>query len=446
MKQNRYLIYGLSKSGEAAFNLIFNKKDKFYLYDDDKQKRKIFYEKTQNLYNVFLLNKIEKVIVNFVDTIIISPGVSIYNPIIEYAKRKKIEIISELELGFRFCKNKMIAITGTNGKTTTVSLLYDIFKTAGFNVEKVGNIGNPLSSVVRKVKRKSILICEVSSFQLEAINKFNPQFSGILNITTDHIDRHKTFENYKKTKYKIFKNLNKKVKVVLNQNLKVLSLRQNKNQIYKFGFKKCENGCYVDKENIIYSKNNKEEVICCLSDVNSLRGNHNLENIMACICFAKFFKIKNKYILEAIKNFKNISHRIQKIYQTAKNSFYDDSKATNIDATIKAINSFNEDVFLILGGSDKGYSYDEIFKSLPQKVKDVVACGETANKICKTASKYNIKIKAFKNLKEATIFACENLKEGQSLLLSPASASFDEFKNYKDRGEKFLNYIKEFYE
>lgn len=444
MKQKRYLIYGLSKSGEAAFNLILNKKDKFYLYDDDKQKRKIFYERTQNLYNVFLLNKIEKAIVNFVDTIIISPGVSIYNPIIEYAKRKKIEVISELELGFRFCKNKIIAITGTNGKTTTVSLLYDIFKTAGYKVEKVGNIGNPLSSIVKNVKRNTILICEVSSFQLEAIDKFNPKFSGILNITIDHIDRHKSFENYKKTKYKIFKNLNKKNQIVLNQNLKVSGI--NKNQIYKFGFNKTENGCYLDNEKIVFSKSNKKEVVFMLSDVDTLKGKHNIENIMACVCFAKFFKIKNEYILEAIKNFKNISHRIQKIYQTTNNAFYDDSKATNIDATIKAINSFNEDIFLILGGSDKGYQYDEIFKTLPRNVKDIIACGETSNKIYKTACKYNIELKIFKNLKEATFFACKNLKEGQSLLLSPASASFDEFKNYKDRGEKFLSYIKEFYE
>ena len=128
MKQKRYLIYGLSKSGESAFNLILNKKDKIYLYDDNKLKRKEFYEKTQNLENVFLLNKIEKAIVNYVDTIIISPGISIYNPIIEYAKRRKIEVISELELGYRYCKNKIIAITGTNGKTTTVSLLYNIFR------------------------------------------------------------------------------------------------------------------------------------------------------------------------------------------------------------------------------------------------------------------------------------------------------------------------------
>lgn len=445
MNQKRYLIYGLSKSGESAFNLILNKKDNFYLYDDNKERRKFFYEKTQNLHNVFLLNKIEKAIVNYVDTIIISPGVSIYNPIIEYAKKRNVEVISELELGYKYCKNKIIAITGTNGKTTTVSLLYDIFKCAGFKVEKVGNIGCPISSVAKNVSRKTILICEVSSFQLEAIKNFKPNFSGILNITLDHIDRHKSFENYKKTKYKIFNNYNKKLKIVLNQNIKYSNKNIKNNQIFKFGFKQCKNGCYIEDEKVIFSVNNKREVVCCLSDM-PLKGNHNLENVMACICFAKFFKIKNKFIIKAIKNFKNIAHRIEKVYQTSKNIFYDDSKATNIDATIKAINSFNEDIFLILGGSSKGYKYDNIFKNLPENVKNIVACGQTSYEIFATAKKYNIQVNTFKNLKEATIYACKNLSVGQSLLLSPASASFDEFKNYKERGEKFLSYIKEFYE
>jgi len=444
MKQKKYLIYGLAKSGESAFNLIYNKRDLFYLFDDNEQQRKSFDLKINTKPNVFVLKEIDKTILNKIDELIISPAISIYNDFVLYTKQQNKSVISELELGFRYCKNKIIAITGTNGKTTTVNLLYDILKLANKKVEKVGNIGIPLSSVVKNVKRKTILICEVSSFQLEGVKTFKPFMAGILNITPDHIDRHKNFLTYKKEKFKIFKNLNKKNKVVINSNLKI----KNDCKIYKFSTKKVKKGCFIKNKKIYFASSKKVEKICSILDLpEQMQNKHNLENILSCICFAKLLKIKNQYIKQAIQNFKLLPHRIQKVYEIENKTFYDDSKATNIDATIKAIESFkNKEIILILGGSDKGYEYSQIFENLTKSVVKVISCGEVATKIYNTGKNFNIEVEKFLNLKEATIFACKTVKPNQIVLLSPASASFDEFNGYKERGEKFLTYIKDYYE
>jgi len=441
MKQKNYLIYGLKRSGIASFNLLYNKKDKFYLYDEDINLVQKIYEDVISYNNVFVLKQLNKNIISFIDEIIISPSISIYNPMLQYAKTKGISVISELELGFRFCKNKIVAITGTNGKTTTTSLTAQIFRLAGFKAEEVGNIGVPLCERVNKVSRNTIFICEVSSFQLEAVQKFKPKFAGILNITPDHLNRHKTFLNYKHTKFKIFKNL-KNTKVVINQNI----FYKNKNlKIFRFGYKKTKNGCYIKNNNIVYAVNGKEENICTVYETN-LIGKHNLENIMASICFAKFFHIKNKYIVSALKSFHATSHRIEKIYERAGMSFYDDSKATNIDSCIKATLAFKTPTILILGGSDKGYEYDDIFKNLPKEIILVAAYGQVKEKVKNAGGRCGYEVCTFETLKQATEYCCSVMKTGQNLLLSPASASFDQFSSYKERGEKFLTYIKDYYE
>ena len=252
MKAKRYLIYGLSKSGEAAFNLLYNKKDTFFLFDKNVLKQNEFEVKNIDKSNVCILKNINKETLKQVNTIILSPGVSIYEPEIKYAKKLNIEVVSELELGFKFCKNKIIAITGTNGKTTTISLLHEIFSCAGKRSLKVGNIGLPLSQAIKTQKQKTIFLCEVSSFQLEAINKFRPDVAAILNITPDHIDRHKSFLNYKKAKLNILKNTTNKQKIVLNSNIK-LNLKNNNNVFY-FSLKNEETSCFY-KENKIYYKN-----------------------------------------------------------------------------------------------------------------------------------------------------------------------------------------------
>lgn len=436
------LILGMSKSGKSALKLLYNAKNNFYIYDQNEEILTELVESYIDYKNVFIVKTLDEQLLCDLNLIIISPSISIFDPFILKAKSKKINVFSELELGYKYLKNRLIAVTGTNGKTTTVNLINAMFEASKRPSKMVGNIGVPLCEVVTKLPRRTTLICEVSSFQLEAIVKFKPLQAGILNITPDHINRHGSFEEYFKTKFKLFKNLKKGSKIIVNSSLKY----KNKNlNIYEFGFEKLAKGCYVKDQKIYFSNGKKHEIVCHLSDTN-LIGNHNLENIMASICFAKFNHIKNKHIIEALHNFKPCSHRIEKVYERAENFFYDDSKATNIDATIRAVQSFKSPYILILGGSDKGYEYDEIFKNLNEYTTEIVACGQVATKIEQAGMRNNIAIKTFKTLQEATIYACNKLEKGQSLLLSPASASFDEFKDYKERGEKFLIYIKNYYE
>ncbi len=450
MKQKNILIYGLAKSGLASLELLYNKKDKFYLFDSNEQIRLNIQEKTQNELNIFILKELDISLLEFLNLIVISPSISIRDKFLVTAKRKNIEVISELELGYRNCKNDIIAVTGTNGKTTTVRLIETMFSKAKKPSELVGNIGCPLCSKVNKVPRRTTFICEVSSFQLEAISKFTPKECAILNISCDHISRHGNFAEYKRTKFKIFSNLKKGQKVVVNSNLilenfSFFKTLKNLFDVYEFGFKKVDKGCYVEDDKIYFSNGKKKEFVCSIHDT-TLLGNHNLENIMASICFAKFHKISNNCITNALHEFLSSPHRIQKIYEHDNCEFYDDSKATNIDSTIQAVNSFKNGIILILGGSDKGYEYDEVFKHLPKNVVKVISCGQVGDKIVLAGKRNNREVEQFDTLKQATLQACKELKNGQSLLLSPASASFDEFENYKDRGEKFLSYIKGYYE
>ncbi|MBQ3048172.1 MAG: UDP-N-acetylmuramoyl-L-alanine--D-glutamate ligase [Clostridia bacterium] len=443
-----YLIFGFEKSGQAAFNLIYNKIDFFYIYDDNKQKQKIAEDAITNKTNVLVLYELSNDLLKKINTIIISPGVSIFHPFVVLAKKRNIEVLSELELGFRYLKKvKLIAITGTNGKTTTTRLIEDILKCAKKRVYACGNIGTPICETAKIAKRGDFLVCETSSFQLEAVKSFKPDIACVLNITPDHINRHKTFRCYKKTKLNIVKNFDKKSIFIYNSNIK-LNLK-NKNFIkYKINSKKHINSCFVSKNSIYYKRNNKASFVISKQNI-PLIGNHNIQNVMFATTVCKILKIKNKYIVNAIKHFKLNNHRLQLVYSNQNASFYDDSKATNIDATICAIKSFNNSTLLILGGSDKGYDYDKVFQNLPKYIKYIFACGEVKNKILESAKKYNKDIMMFDNLKQATTKACNlasNLNGKLNVLLSPASASFDEFKNYKQRGEKFLEYIKDYYE
>ena len=437
-----YFIYGFSLSGKSALNLIYNKKDEFFIYDNNTEIQKEAEIYSKKFDNVYVLNSTNKTLLKTMDVFVISPGVSIYDNIIVWAKRNNKKIIGELELGFRKCRKKIIAITGTNGKTTCVRLLTSILNFANKKALGVGNIGYPLSQAVVDKKKVRYFVCEVSSFQLESIRYFKPKLACILNITKDHINRHKTFKNYANTKKKICSNLTKKDFVVCQENLQI---NKTSGKIFNFGTKNTKNGCFLHKNNIIFSKNGKQQKVCSVNDFN-LIGEHNLKNVLACVCLAKLLKVKNKFIIRALKDFTLSPHRLQKIYTYKSTVFYDDSKATNIDATICAIKSFNLPTTLILGGSDKGCNFDLIFSSLPNHIKFVLGCGEVKEKIEKSAKKFNKNVILFNSLKEATNFACMKAQEVKNVLLSPACASFDEFKNYKHRGEKFLEYIKDYYE
>ena len=439
-----YLIYGLKKSGEASVEFLKDKENTLYLYDNDESVRTNAKTKYFDYNNIKILSEIDDVTLQFVDKLIVSPSISKYNNILGRATAMGIEIMSELELGARAFKGKLIAITGTNGKTTTVELLYHILKVAGKNVQKVGNIGVPITEKLEGHTKKSIFVCEVSSFQLENISTFHPFISCILNVTEDHLNRYDNFDDYKSTKYKIFSNQTKRDYAVMPSNLEYFGKAK---RVY-FGVES-NYSCFIKNGFVVYRKMFRTEKICPVSAL-TLKGKHNLKNVLCAVAISKILKVKNKFISHALKTFIAPHHRCEKIKEINGISFYDDSKATNIDATIKACDNFRdkEKFILILGGSDKNFSYLDIFRHLPKNLKKIIAMGEVKDKIESAKKELNVDIPLEKTdtLREAVILSCQDLKQGEALLLSPASASFNEFKNYIERGKCFKKYVEEYYE
>lgn len=436
------LIWGFAKSGRASFNLMYNTRDNFFLYDENTLVQESLFNEFKFRANVFILKKLSKDIVLQMSQIILSPAVSIYNEFIKLAQRKKIEVAGELELASRYTKNKIVAITGTNGKTTTVSLVAEILCRAGKRAEAVGNIGTPLSSRVKIAKRGTIFVTEVSSFQLETASTFRPHIACLLNVTPDHLDRHGTLPNYKKTKCKIFANQKPRDFAVINSNLKVTTRAR------KLTFNGENGNTFARNGEVIFRYKAREEVVCKVEDIHLL-GAHNLENVLCAVTVCKLLKVKNRYIIDTLKTFALHPHRLQKVFEFEGKSFYDDSKATNVDATIKATLALKTsgDTYLLLGGSDKGYDYAPIFKNLPKNIVGVVASGGVREKIERAykESDCQVDFKSFATLREGVNFCLDKMQAGENLLLSPASASFDEFENYKERGRAFLEYVKTYY-
>ena len=434
-----YLIFGFGKSGKSAFDLLYSKKHTFFVFDDSEKKREEIFEAYKTYPNVFALKDINDIILDEADQIILSPAVSVED---KRLKGYKSKIFSELDIGFVKNKGKIIAITGTNGKTTTTSLVSHILSVSKKKNYACGNIGTPLSLVAKK---RGIKVCEESSFQIESSQLFLPDIFCLLNITPDHIDRHKTFSSYKKIKLSPLFSLSKKQVAVLNANI---TLPKNlKCNIYTFG-KICKKGCYTKDNFYVFCDGKREEKVCKIED-SKLLGLHNRENIMCAITICKLLKISTKNIAKGIASFEPAGHRMEMVYSDENLKIYDDSKATNIDATIKCAQAFKDEkeVYLILGGSLKGETFEDFFEFLPANISRFFFIGEARFSLEQAYKKSHIKTPytLCKNLKTATNLALLHLKSGV-ILLSPACASFDEFYNYKDRGEKFVSYIKDFFD
>lgn len=422
-----FLVYGIQTTGKSAVNFLFSRGAKtVYIYDDGDCDEIQDAIKLDNFDDVKNLN---------IDYCILSPGVNVLgNKNIELLEKLDIPYMSEFCLGLTKAQGRNVCITGTNGKTTTTNLIYDLLRTQNNEVFLCGNRDIPITQVVNNTTKNSILVCEVSSFALESItNEFKPQVSSILNITVDHISRHKTFENYKNTKFNITINQNKNNYFICEYNLKV----KTNAQILTFSLSNNNADIYC-KNNYIIFKNKK------LLKINKIKllGEKNLENIMCATLISKLFGIKNRNIRKVIYSFKAPSHRMEEVCNINGIKFIDDSKATNPDATICALKSFKKNVILLLGGSDKGYSYDEIF-SYTQNVKNIITFGEMNDKIYLCAKKHNFDfIVKYDKFFDAVSFAKKISKKGDVVLLSPACASFDEFSSYKQRGDEFKKIIK----
>lgn len=416
-ENKKILILGYGKTGKAVAKFLTTKNSEITVFDNT-LKEDIPYHYI-NSYNGETF-----------DLCVISPGISVYSDIVTNLQQNNIQIISEIELAYMFCKGKIIAITGTNGKTTTVSLLSKILEEAGKKVFLCGNIGTPFISLVNEIKEDDYVVLEVSSFQLEAVHNFKPNIAAILNIKYDHIDRHKTFENYRHEKCKIFKNMDRGL-VVLNNELNDIFIPKFCD-IERFSSSEtCS--AYLSKSFLYY----KGKKFISISKINLL-GKKNYENVLCAIIIANYLNIKKRHICKAIKKFKPDPHRLEIVLIKKGVMYVDDSKATNVDSTLCAIDCFTN-IILLVGGKAKGYEYDEVTKS--DKVKYIVSFGEVREKVKDAALRQGRQVFQAVNLYQATVIASKLASKGDVVLLSPASASFDEFTSYKERGEKFKEFV-----
>ena len=372
------------------------------------------------------------------ELLVISPGVEDNALPIKYAKENNIPIISELELGFNFCKGPIIAVTGTNGKSTAVSLLGDMIRSAGLPVNVCGNIGNSLSGEIDKIDEDTNVVLEVSSFQLEWIVDFRPKISAILNIAEDHLDRYKSFKEYFDAKKEIFRNQKEDDFLILNYDDKRLRDLPEKEiikpKVLYFSAKKKVDGIYLDKGSVKVSFKGKEKTLFKLEDA-LLKGDHNKEDILAMSLMATLLDVEPGPIKSAINRFHPLSHRFETVRTFKGVEFIDDSKATNIDSARRALKSLKKKTILIAGGKDKNLSYEKILPAI-KNVKKIVLIGETRPKMRKLF-KGKVPLEESETLEDAVLKSFKSAKKNEVVLLSPMSSSFDMFQDYKERGEVF---------
>lgn len=443
IKDKRIAIIGAARSGIAAAELAL-RQGAIPFISDVADENKI----SENINRIKELNidfeiggHSEKVFA--CDLMVISPGVPTDSEIVKKAFERKIEVISEIEFASMFCKGKIIAITGTNGKTTTTSLIGHLLTIAGLSNYVAGNIGNAFSNVADKIMQDEYAVLEVSSFQLDLIKNFKPYIASILNITPDHLNRYDNdVTKYAKSKQRIYENQHEKDFVIINKDSDLLIQNLNKinSKVFWFSTKQTlDEGCFLLNDEIVFKEKNDVKFICTKNDI-LIKGEHNIQNSMCAIIVGKILSIPNDKIIEALRTFKGVEHRIEFIRSINGISFYNDSKATNVDSVIVALKSFDTPILLILGGQDKGNDYSLIKDLVKQKVKKIYAIGESADKIVNYFSDI-VEVQKCEDIQEVVNQTLKDAKENDVVLLSPACASFDMFNNYEHRGKVFKEIV-----
>jgi len=385
------------------------------------------------------------------DLIVVSPGVPFDAPQLEQARALGEPVIGEIELAAQFLPGPIVAITGSNGKTTTTTLAGDIIAAGTFPTLVGGNIGTPAITFVDQAKFETKLetkpetwtVLEVSSFQLETIVSFRPRIAVILNITPDHLDRHKTFDNYVNAKARVFENQKPEDFTVLNADDATTAALASRTRGKVFWFsrkKELEKGAFVRGATIFFRDGNTEREVMPAAET-PLKGAHNLENVLAGVAIGMLAGCQPVQVREAVRNFKAVEHRLEFVATIADVDYYNDSKATNVDATIKALESFPANIHLILGGKDKGSDYSVLNDLLRQRVKRVYTIGSAAAKI-ESQIAGAVDIAPSQTLDRAVRHASESAVAGDVVLLAPACASFDQFQNYEHRGRVFKEVVK----
>jgi len=437
LKEKRALVVGLGRTGEAVCTFLLQRGARVKISEQKTaeelgnhfhswQKKGVEIESGGHKLHSFLEASV----------IIPSPGVP-YLSELEEAKNKGIPILSEIELAFRFLKGKVVGITGTNGKSTTATLAHNILTEGGFRSHLAGNIGIPLIQFVEQSHPEDIYVTELSSFQLKYVEKFRAAVSVFLNVSPDHLDWHIDFNDYYESKKNLFLKQKKEDTAILNRDDPPVWTLRNLGEFRVYGFSQKSNltrGCWIRNDWIILA-NEKQERLMKTGEV-PLLGTHNRENIMASALVGYVFGVSPSTIKKSIKGFRGLEHRLEKVLALGKVEFYNDSKATNVDATLKSILSFDGPIILILGGRDKGGNFSLLKKPIKHRVKTIILIGEAKEKIEKSLNGTAPMMKA-SDLREAVYLAYSAAQPKGVVLLAPACTSFDMFQNFEERGRAF---------
>ena len=375
------------------------------------------------------------------DLIVVSPGVPAKLAQLEQARARGIPVWSEIELAWRLLRGKLIAVTGSNGKTTTTSLVAHILKTANIPTLVGGNIGVPLLALVESSMDTTVTVAEISSFQLETIEAFRPEIGVLLNLTPDHLDRHASFEEYAHAKLRIFENQLERDAAVLNADDPEVTRRMpSRGHIYWFSRqKRVAEGAFLRDDQIIFRMDGAEVALARREDI-PLRGEHNVENVLAACAAAYLAGADPAAIANGVKTFQGVEHRLEFVAEVGGVNFYNDSKATNVDATLKAIEAFPGPLIVILGGKDKGSPYAPLRELLRERARLAVLIGAAAEKIAAELGDA-VAVEQAGTMDRAVRIARERAKPGDTVLLAPACSSFDQFENYEQRGRVFKELV-----
>ena len=427
VKHKNVLVYGMSISGEWVAKLLLTKNANVFLFDDNEEALNKL-----RLKNCYVLNELNENLIEQFDFLVVSPSIEKENKYLKIANKFNKKIYSEVEFASQFCK-KLVAVTGTNGKTTTVKIITALLQTKHKAIA-CGNIGYPLSRAVLESK-KSIKVVEVSSFMLEHAKTFAPKVATITNIEQDHLVRHKTMAEYEKLKKSIFNNLKPNDFAVVNLDLNIIPTQNTQTITYSYK----HNADVCVKNGSIYVHNQK------LVNINELKlkGKHNIYNIMCAICFALVYKINLKKIRNVLINLQSEKYRIEKVATFNQINFVNDSKSTNLASTLASVETVKGAIILLIGGSNKELDYKPMFNKLSKRVKQIIVFGEIANKLL-LDNDNKFPMEKFINLEDAFKFSIKQAKPNDTILLSPATASYDQYSSFIERGKHFDNLVKDY--
>ena len=447
VKGKKVLVFGSGKSGIGAADLLGAAGACPVIFDGNIAVRpESVVEKTSGKYPVEVyVGELPADVLASIRLVVLSPGVPVGLPEVQSFYEQGLPVWGEVELAYRMGKGEVLAITGTNGKTTTTALLGKIMSDAKDSVFVVGNIGTPYTSRALDMREDSVTVAEISSFQLETIDRFAPRVSAILNITEDHLNRHHTMEEYIRVKELITKNQTPEDFCILNYEDEVLR-EFGKTAVPKVVWfssrRKLPEGIYLDGDQIILKTAEEEIPVVRMMEL-QLLGTHNYENVMAAVAMAYYAGVSMEQIRESVCAFTAVAHRIEFVEEKHGVAYYNDSKGTNPDAAIKGIQAMNRPTLLIGGGYDKQSSYDEWIEAFDGKVRYLVLIGQTREKIRDAASRLGFTDCVLcDNLEEAVAFCAAHAREGDAVLLSPACASWGQFDNYEQRGDMFKEYVR----